>query len=64
MIILLLSGEVLTVVFVETKRGASDLTYYLNGNGYNVVPIHGDLKQFEREKNLDLFRYCVCVWQY
>ncbi|CAB3402566.1 unnamed protein product [Caenorhabditis bovis] len=46
----------LTLVFVETKRGASDLAYYLNRQNYQVVTIHGDLKQFEREKHLDLFR--------
>ncbi|GMT04748.1 hypothetical protein PENTCL1PPCAC_26922, partial [Pristionchus entomophagus] len=46
----------LTLVFVETKRGASDLAYYLQNNDYNVVAIHGDLKQFEREKHLELFR--------
>ncbi|CAJ0947027.1 unnamed protein product, partial [Mesorhabditis belari] len=48
--------EALTVVFVETKRGASDLQYYLERNNYGVVAIHGDLKQFEREQNLDQFR--------
>ncbi|VDL71738.1 unnamed protein product [Nippostrongylus brasiliensis] len=46
----------LTLVFVETKRGASDLSYYLQSNGFEVVAIHGDLKQFEREKHLDSFR--------
>ncbi|KAK5974143.1 ATP-dependent RNA helicase DDX3Y [Trichostrongylus colubriformis] len=46
----------LTLVFVETKRGASDLSYYLQTAGYEVVAIHGDLKQFEREKHLDSFR--------
>ncbi|EYC00217.1 hypothetical protein Y032_0117g675 [Ancylostoma ceylanicum] len=46
----------LTLVFVETKRGASDLSYYLQNAGYEVVAIHGDLKQFEREKHLDSFR--------
>lgn len=46
----------LTLVFVETKRGASDLAYYLCSNSYEVVAIHGDLKQFEREKHLETFR--------
>lgn len=49
-------GNSLTLVFVETKRGASDLSYYLQNTGYEVVAIHGDLKQFEREKHLDSFR--------
>uniref|UniRef100_A0A914ZI88 RNA helicase n=2 Tax=Parascaris univalens TaxID=6257 RepID=A0A914ZI88_PARUN len=55
---LLDAGEptALTLVFVETKRGASDLAYYLQKDGYNVVAIHGDLKQFEREKHLETFR--------
>lgn len=46
----------LTLVFVETKRGASDLASYLQKDGYNVVAIHGDLKQWEREKHLETFR--------
>ncbi|TKR81111.1 hypothetical protein L596_015045 [Steinernema carpocapsae] len=48
--------EALTLVFVETKRGASELAYLLNRQGYNVVAIHGDLKQIERERHLDSFR--------
>jgi len=47
----------LTLVFVETKRGASDLAYYLQREKFNVVAIHGDLKQFEREKHLEYFRF-------
>ena len=43
-------------MFVETKRGAGDLQYFLKKEGYNVVAIHGDLKQFEREAHLDHFR--------
>uniref|UniRef100_A0A914VPG2 RNA helicase n=1 Tax=Plectus sambesii TaxID=2011161 RepID=A0A914VPG2_9BILA len=55
---LLDAGErsALTLTFVETKRGAADLAWYLQREGYNVVAIHGDLKQFEREKHLDTFR--------
>lgn len=48
--------EALTLVFVETKRGASDLAYTLGREGYNVVAIHGDLKQLDRERHLDAFR--------
>ncbi|CAI4228783.1 unnamed protein product [Auanema sp. JU1783] len=51
----------LTLVFVETKRGASDLANYLQGVEYQVVAIHGDLKQFEREKHLDTFRSGVAT---
>ncbi|CAJ0915740.1 unnamed protein product, partial [Mesorhabditis belari] len=48
--------EALTVVFVETKRGASDLQNYLDRKNYGAVAIHGDLKQFDREQNLERFR--------
>uniref|UniRef100_A0A1I7SMU9 RNA helicase n=1 Tax=Bursaphelenchus xylophilus TaxID=6326 RepID=A0A1I7SMU9_BURXY len=48
--------EALTLVFVETKRGASELAYLLNNEGYDVVAIHGDLKQMDRERHLDAFR--------
>lgn len=48
--------DALTLVFVETKRGASDLAYALGREGYNVVAIHGDLKQIDRERHLDAFR--------
>lgn len=41
---------------METKRGAEELTHFLHSQGYNVVAIHADLNQFERENNLDLFR--------
>lgn len=44
------------MTFVETKRGAADLAYFLNRQGYSVVAIHGDLKQFERERHLESFR--------
>ncbi|KAI1712207.1 DEAD/DEAH box helicase domain-containing protein [Ditylenchus destructor] len=55
---LLDAGErgALTLVFVETKRGASDLAYMLSKEGYEVVAIHGDLKQADRERHLDCFR--------
>lgn len=46
----------LVLVFVETKRGANELANALQRQQINAVAIHGDLKQFERERNLDLFR--------
>lgn len=52
----LIGKSSLTLVFVETKRGASDLANYLQNSSYQVVAIHGDLKQFEREKHLETFR--------
>ncbi len=48
--------DALTLVFGETKRGASDLAGFLSRQGYGCVAIHGDLKQFERERHLDSFR--------
>lgn len=50
------TADSLTLVFVETKRGAADLAYFLNRQSYSVVAIHGDLKQFERERHLESFR--------
>lgn len=46
----------LVLVFVETKRGANELAYVLQRHQINAVAIHGNLKQFERERNLELFR--------
>ncbi|CAG9532886.1 unnamed protein product [Cercopithifilaria johnstoni] len=46
----------LTLVFVETRRGANELAWYLQRNNYSVMPIHGDLKQYERERHLEMFR--------
>ena len=39
----------LTLVFVETKRGADALEDYLTGNGFPATSIHGDRTQQERE---------------
>jgi len=55
------SPDALTLVFVETKRGTNDLAYYLGRANYNCVCIHGDLKQFERERNLEQFRQGVAT---
>lgn len=41
---------------METKKGADDLTYYLNRRDCKAVAIHSDLNQFQRERNLDSFR--------
>ncbi|PIC49965.1 hypothetical protein B9Z55_001053 [Caenorhabditis nigoni] len=46
----------LVLVFVETKRGANELAYFLNRQQIRSVSIHGDLKQIERERNLEMFR--------
>jgi superfamily II DNA/RNA helicase len=35
----------LTLVFVETKREADSLQYYLQSNGFSATSIHGDRTQ-------------------
>ena len=39
----------LTLVFVETKRGADALEDYLVNNSFPATSIHGDRSQAERE---------------
>jgi len=48
----------LTLVFVETKRGADALEDFLHrcNEGYRVASIHGDRHQREREQALQSFR--------
>lgn len=46
----------LTLVFVETKRGADALEDYLYREEYNAASIHGDKSQWEREEALSSFR--------
>lgn len=46
----------LTLVFVETKKGADMLEEYLHTMGYPVTSIHGDRTQREREDALRRFR--------
>ncbi|PNF43980.1 ATP-dependent RNA helicase DDX3X [Cryptotermes secundus] len=48
--------ESLTLVFVETKKGADSLEEYLHNEGYPVTSIHGDRSQREREEALRRFR--------
>lgn len=50
------SAEALTLVFVETKKGADSLEVYLQHEGYPVNSIHGDRSQREREDALKQFR--------
>ncbi|XP_019158025.1 PREDICTED: DEAD-box ATP-dependent RNA helicase 52C-like [Ipomoea nil] len=49
-------GKSLTLVFVETKRGADALEHWLLGNGFQAVAIHGDKEQMERERALRSFK--------
>ncbi|CAJ0959067.1 unnamed protein product, partial [Mesorhabditis belari] len=46
----------LILVFVETRRAANDLAFQLQRAGHRAVAIHGDLKQLDRERNLEMFK--------
>lgn len=49
-------SDSLTLVFVETKKGADSLEHFLYSEGYPVASIHGDRSQREREEALRTFR--------
>jgi ATP-dependent RNA helicase DDX3X len=53
---LLHSVEGLTLIFVETKRGADTLEDWLTRSGLPATSIHGDRTQQEREWALKTFR--------
>ncbi|KAE7998857.1 hypothetical protein FH972_003356 [Carpinus fangiana] len=46
----------LTLIFVETKRGADALERWLSMNGFPAISIHGDKVQMERERALNSFK--------
>lgn len=46
----------LTLIFMETKKGADALEHWLSRNGFPATAIHGDKVQFEREQALRSFR--------
>ncbi|PKI42912.1 hypothetical protein CRG98_036710 [Punica granatum] len=48
--------QALTLVFVETKRGADSLENWLYMNGFPATSIHGDRSQQERELALRSFK--------
>ncbi|KAM7271512.1 hypothetical protein ACFE04_030726 [Oxalis oulophora] len=48
--------QALTLVFVETKKGADALEYWLCGEGFPATTIHGDRSQQEREHALRSFK--------
>ncbi|TVU25132.1 hypothetical protein EJB05_27660, partial [Eragrostis curvula] len=48
--------QALTLVFVETKRGADSLESWLCMNGFPATSIHGDRNQQEREYALRTFK--------
>lgn len=54
--LLLLGPDALTLVFVETKKGADLLEEYLCKVGYPATSIHGDRSQREREAALNSFK--------
>ncbi|CAH8562460.1 unnamed protein product [Dicrocoelium dendriticum] len=47
---------ILTLIFVETKRGADSLEDYLYSQKFQVASIHGDRTQDDRELALSCFR--------
>ncbi len=56
----------LTLVFVETKRGADALEDFLAGNNFPATSIHGDRSQQEREAVSrlvldDRHEYAICL---
>ena len=57
---ILAATEGLTLVFVETKRGADQLEDFLYSNGFPSTSIHGDRSQWEREEALRRFRSAEC----
>eukprot|EP00871_Galdieria_phlegrea_P004085 jgi/Galph1/4678/GphlegSOOS_G3325.1 len=46
----------LTLIFMQTKRGADELEYFLTRKGYPAISIHGDRTQAQREEALHSFR--------
>ncbi|XP_024919346.1 DEAD-box helicase 3 X-linked a isoform X2 [Cynoglossus semilaevis] len=50
----------LTLVFVETKKGADSLEDFLYREGYACTSIHGDRSQRDREEALHQFRCGQC----
>lgn len=45
-----------TIVFVETKKRADEITRSINRHGFNAVSLHGDKSQNERDYTLTSFR--------
>ncbi|UJR23740.1 hypothetical protein I4U23_026717 [Adineta vaga] len=51
-----IQSDTLTLVFVETKRGADMLEEFLSNHQYSVNSIHGDRSQAQREDALKSFK--------
>jgi ATP-dependent RNA helicase DeaD len=45
-----------TIIFRRTKRGADKLAMDLHSKGYEVVPLHGNLSQNQRDHYMNAFR--------
>jgi ATP-dependent RNA helicase DeaD len=46
----------LTLVFSNTKQGVDDLVDHLQARGYFAEGLHGDMKQFQRDRVMTKFR--------
>lgn len=55
-----LESDHLTLIFVETKKGADELEDFLYRYDHPVTSIHGDRTQKEREEALRCFRTGTC----
>lgn len=53
-------GSGLTLIFVETKRNADELSDFLQNQNLPATSIHGDRTQRERERALEMFRTGRC----
>lgn len=60
MTLILVGKDSLTLVFVETKKGADALEDFLYREGYACTSIHGDRSQRDREEALHQFRSGRC----
>jgi ATP-dependent RNA helicase DeaD len=50
------AGDVYGIVFCQTKALVMELTQYLNGRGYRVDCLHGDMDQNARDRVMRAFR--------
>ena len=60
LLLLCVGKDSLTLVFVETKKGADALEDFLYREGYACTSIHGDRSQRDREEALHQFRSGRC----
>ena len=60
MLLFVTGPDSLTLVFVETKKGADSLEHFLYNENFPATSIHGDRSQREREEALKMFREGKC----